>query len=409
MTVFAYRARGQNGQMIRAEMDATSEAAVASRLLEVGATPLNITAILESTDPLEKFVKRWRPAKVKTEDLIVFSRQMFRLVKSGIPIANAIVGLAETTKQPALATALRDVSDGLRSGRELSSALAMHRNIFPDIVINVVRVGEETGHLEAAFDRVSSYLELEVQTRRRIKSATRYPMMVLAAIVMAMLVINAFVVPAFAQVFEGFGAELPWATRTLIASSDFLIAYWYLLLGLAMASVIGVRMWLDTPDGRLTWDRWKLSIPAVGNILERATIARYARAFEMTFSAGVPVIQTMQTVALAVENSYVTKKVREMSGNIERGETFSKAAASCGLFDPIALQMLSVGEESGELAEMHREIAETYEAEVDYDLRRLSDLIEPMLIVAIGGIVLVLALGVYLPMWDFSSAIKGGG
>lgn len=169
-----------------------------------------------------------------------------------------------------------------------------------------------------------------------------------------------------------------------------------------------MRLWLRTSDGRLRWHRAKLRIPIVGSIVERATLARYARSFAMTFTAGVPVIQTLQIVARAVDNDWIASGIRAMQSGIERGETLARAAAASGLFDPLMLQMIAVGEESGALGDMHREVAETYESEVDYDLKRLSDNLEPLLIVGIGAVVLVLALGVYLPMWDLATAVKSG-
>ncbi len=407
MAVYAYQARNAQGALLEAEMDASSEAAVATALLEGGVTPVRIRPATGRGVDLGQRLRsltEW----VGVEDLIVFCRHMHRLIQAGIPIVRAMGGLADSTRNPAFARTLRDLRDTLQSGRELSEALARHPRVFSNLFVAVIQVGENTGRLDEAFAQIGSYLELDRETRKRIQAAMRYPALVLLAIAAALVLINLFVIPAFSKTFTSLGAELPWATRVLIGTSDFAVHHWHhVLLGLA-AAALGVRAWLRTPEGRRSWHRAKLRLPIVGSIVERATLARYARSFAMTFTAGVPVLQTLQVVARAVDNDWVAERIRALQTSVERGETLTRAASACNLFDPLMLQMMAVGEESGSLGEMHLEIAESYESEVDYDLKRLSDHIEPILIVGIGGVVLILALGVYLPMWDLSTAMRPG-
>ncbi len=405
MPLFAYRARSSQGRLIEAEMDAASSAAVASRLIESGVTPVRIEPAAAASAAV-RLELPWRAGRVDAEDLIVFCRHMHRLSRAGIPIVRAITGLAESTRNPTLGEALYDVVESLRSGRELSDALQRHPRIFSRLFVSVVQVGENTGRLEEAFAQIGRYLELDRETRKRIKSATRYPTLVVGAIVAALVLINLFVIPSFAKTFESFGSELPWATRVLIATSNFFVIYWPHLGVAALGVALGLRAYLERPAGRLRWHRLKLRIPVVGHIVERATLARYARSFAMTFTAGVPVIETLRIVSRAVDNDFVADRILALRSSVERGETLSRAALACGLFDPLMLQMMGVGEESGALGEMHQEMAESYESEVDYDLRRLADTLEPLLIVGIGGVVLILALGVYLPMWDLATAVK---
>jgi MSHA biogenesis protein MshG len=410
VAVFVYAGRRLDGALVESEIEAASAAEAAAQLRESEITPVRISsrgAAPSSTST----PSRWqigRP-RVGLEDLILLCRQLHRLSRAGIPIIRAIGSLAESTPNRTLAETLGEVATDLRGGRELSSALHRHPQVFPSLFTSVVQVGETTGRLDDAYLQLSEYLERERETRRQIKSAMRYPTMVLVAIVGAMVLINVFVIPAFARVFEGFGAELPWATRVLMETSRLTIAYWQYGLGLVAAAVTGVRAWMRTPAGRLTWDRWRLRLPLVGRILYEATLGRYARSFAMSVSAGVPILQALGVVARAVDNGWFAERVLGMRGSLERGESLTNAAAASGLFATLYLHMLSVGEESGALAEMHREIAESCEAEVEYELKRMSDLIEPILIVAIGAVVFVLALGVYLPMWDLARAAKGGG
>ena len=408
MPLFAYTARSRDGMLIEAQMDAPSRDSVATQIIDSGATPIHI-APTHSGGSRSVELSFSRKKKIRTEDLIIFCQHMFRLSKAGIPIIRAITGLAESTRNPAFGDVLESIANSLRSGRQLSESMRLHPKVFPRLFMSVVQIGEDTGQIDDAFEQMGKYLALDLETRKRIKAAMRYPTMVFAAIAGAMVLINVFVIPAFARTFEGLGAELPWATKILIATSDFTVHWWPVVLAISAGTAYGVRSWQRTPTGRYKWDHIKLRLPIVGNIIERATLARFARSFAVTASAGIPVLQTLQTVANAVDNDYVAERILTMRSHIERGETLTRAAAACGLFDAMILQMLSVGEEIGAVPEMCREIAETFEAEVDYELKNLSDTIEPIMIVVIGGIVLVLALGVYLPMWDMAGAAKGGG
>jgi MSHA biogenesis protein MshG len=404
--LFEYRARNGQGLVVENRLEAASASAVAAQLLEAGITPVRIAEVAPRSDPLEPLRRLLGGGRVDLEDLITFSRQMYTLVRAGVPILRSIGRLAETAHSRVLGEALRQVGEDLRGGHDLSAAMQKHPRVFSRLFVAVVQVGENTGRLEESFRQIGEYLELERETRRRISSATRYPMLVLIAIAGAMVLINLFVIPAFSKTFESLGAELPWATKLLIGSSNFFVDWWPWLLAAGVAGAAGLRRWLETDDGRLLWSRWKLRMPIVGSILLRATLARYARSFAMTASAGLPLIQALGIVARAVDNDWVGERIRAMRTAIERGEPMTHAATHCGLFTPLVLDMMSVGEESGTLDEMHREIALAYEAEVDYELRRLSELLEPLLIAGIGGIVLILALGIYMPMWDMATAVK---
>jgi MSHA biogenesis protein MshG len=407
MPSFNYQARNRHGVLIQARIDAGSAEAAAAQLLEAGNTPIRISQASKQPDFMKELEKRLNNPRVKIQDLIMFTRQMSTLARAGVPIVRAINGLAENCKNPAMADALVEIAESLKSGRELSEALSRHPKIFSDLFVSVVEIGQDTGRLDESFVEIGRYLERELQTRKQIKTATRYPTLVIGAIVGAMVVINVFVIPAFAKLFSNLGAELPWATKLLLTTSNFTVDYWPVLIAVAAIIVFGVRAYLSTTLGRYTWDRYKLKIPGIGSILERATLARYARSVSMTFKSGVPVIQALAALGKTLGNEYIADRIMGMRQRIERGETMTRAASVAGVFTPLVIQMMAVGEESGAVAEMHEQIAEAYEAEVDYDLKHLSDVIEPILIVAIGGMVFILALGVYLPMWEMGGAAQG--
>ncbi len=407
MTYYRYRARTDTGRAVEGRIEAASVDAVAAQLFNSGITPINIEAVPEESEVFRDLQRLLRERRPNLSDLILLARQMYTLSRAGVPIIRAITGLAESTRNGYLARALREVVESLESGRDMASSLARHPDIFSTLFVSIVQVGEQSGQLDEAFLQISEYLELEKTTRDRIKSATRYPSFVLIAIGIAMSIINIMVVPAFAKVFAGFKAELPAPTRFLIATSDFSVAYWPYILAALVGMFFAFRAYIKTERGRFLWGRAKLRMPIVGSIIMRATLSRFARSFAMTIRAGVPLIQALTVVARAVDNSYVESRILVMRSGIERGEGLAQTATNTELFTPLVLQMLSVGEETGAIDDMMEEVAGFYEREVDYDLKTIGDAIEPILIVAVGIMVLVLALGVFLPMWELAGAATG--
>ncbi len=408
MPVFAYSARNRAGELVEAEVDGFSRMTVAGELMEAGFTPIRIKVLKPpEKDLLDWAQKRWAASQVGPGELVPFCRQLHTLVRAGVPLRRAIAGLAATARNPALGAALAEVSESLEAGRELSESFQRHPGIFSNLFTSIIEVGENTGQLDEAFQQVGAYLSLDNQTRKQIKAATRYPTVVIGVIFAAVVLINIFVIPSFAKFFGKFDAELPWATQFLIGMSDFMLAYWlYLLVG-TVGGIAAWRAYARTPPGRYVIDKYKLKLPVVGAIVRRATLARYARSFAMAFTAGVPLIQVLQLVGRAVDNVWMEKRITAMRNSIERGETMTVAAGNAKLFESSDVQMIEVGEQTGEIGQMHLQIAEHYEEEVSYDLERLTDLIEPALTIGIGGMVLVLALAVYLPMWNLAGSGLG--
>lgn len=353
---------------------------------------------------LQGFFDTIFPPKIKTEDLIIFCRQMNALTRAGVPLMRALKGLSESVTNRPLKAALIGVKNSVDQGTSLAASMALYPRMFGPIVVSMINVGENTGKLDAAFTQVAFYLDMERETKKRIKQATRYPTIVVSCVMVAIGVINVFVIPAFAGVFEKFGAELPLMTKILIGSSNFMINYWWLLLGGTIAGIYSAKRYIATTEGRLKYDHLKLKLPLLGSIFERIVLARFSRVFSMLAGAGVPILPSIVNVADAVSNAYVKDKVMNMHNGIERGDSFLRTATASKLFTPLVLQMIAVGEETGQLDEMLEEVADFYEQEVDYDLKKLGDAIEPILLVFMGGLVLVLALGVFLPMWNLSSA-----
>lgn len=405
MPNFAYKGRNSGGQLVEGVLEGASAGMVADLLLGQGLTPIEIKETRKAAGGGAKSgsIDLFKPS-VGHIDLLLFSRQLHTLLKAGVPIMRALAGLQESATNQAMKDVIRDVRESLEAGRELSVALARHPKVFSAFYISMVRVGEATGLLEEIFLRLFEHLEFERFMREQVKSALRYPMFVVIAMAVAIVVINLFVIPAFAKVFKGFGAELPLMTRLLLGFSDFMVAWWPAMLGGLIAAVFAFRAWTATPKGRYDWEAIALRIPIAGKILHKAALARFARSFALGTRSGVPLMQALANSAQTVDNSYIAKRIDGMRDNVERGESVLRAAISAGFFTPVVLQMVAVGEESGALDDMMEEIGGMYQREVEYELKTLGAQIEPILIVALGILVLILALGVFLPMWDLGKA-----
>lgn len=410
MSSFAWKGRNARGELVEGVIDADDDAAVADQLLATGVSPVSISAKAHVIGAATG--NAWqalRAAPVTTEDVLMFSRQMFTLQRAGVPILRALAGLQASTPKASLVALLADLRASLDQGRELATAMARHPTVFDGFYLAMIRVGEMTGRLTESFERLASHLEFELDVRARVKQALRYPTMVLVAIAIAMVVVNMFVIPTFANVFAGFKAELPYMTRLLLGFSGFTVRWWPLLLAAGVGAAWGVRAYVATPEGRYKWDRLKLRLPIAGPIIMKATLARFARSFAMASRSGVPITRAMTVVSQTVDNAWMGQRIEQMRDAVERGESITRCATAAGFFTPIVLQMIAVGEETGELDSLLIEIAQMYERETDFAIKGLSSAIEPVLLTVIGAMVLVLALGVFLPLWNLGQAAKGGG
>lgn len=407
MAQFAYRGRDGKGEAQEGLLQADSAAAAARALQSRGIVPITINAV--GTGGGKAGLRRFQLGGAPSlDDLMFLCRQMHTLTRAGVPLTRGMDRLAESTRNPQLAECLHGMVRSVESGHPLSQAFAQHSELFSPVFVAILVVGESSGRLDEAFRQLAFYLERERDTRNRIRSAVRYPSMVLASIALAIGIINLFVIPAFAKVFASYGAALPWATRVLLAVSDATVQYWpYGLAGSALLLLAWLR-YLATAPGRLFWDRKKLRLPMVGPIFLKATLGRFARSFAVMSHAGIPLTQALGLLSGVVDNAYLGRLILGMRQGIERGDNISHTANALGVFPPLVLQMLETGEETGNLEEMLSEIADYYESEVDLDLKNLSTAIEPILLVIVGIMVLILALGVFLPMWDLGRVALHG-
>nr|WP_315221767.1 type II secretion system F family protein [uncultured Duganella sp.] len=405
MPFFAYKARNARGELMQGVLEGPDSGAIADQLFNTGVTPIEITVTQKAVAANgESWLSRLLEKKVTSMDVQLFSRQLYTLLKSGVPIMRGLAGLQESAVSKSFGKVIKDLRESLDSGRELSAAMRRHPDVFSPFYLSMVRVGEMTGRLEEVFLRLFDHLEFDRDMRERVKTATRYPSFVLMAMVAAMIVVNMFVIPAFVGVFKSLHAELPLMTRILIGTSNFTVRYWPMMAVAAVAGVWGFRAWVGTQRGLYQWDKFKLKIPVAGKIILKATMARFARSFALANRSGVPIVQGLTVVSQTVDNAYLCARVEQMRDGVERGDSILRTAAAAGVFTPVVLQMIAVGEESGSIDDLMDEIAQMYEREVDYELKTLSAQIEPILIVFLGMMVLVLALGIFLPIWDLGKA-----
>jgi MSHA biogenesis protein MshG len=405
MSNFRYRGRSRRGDLITGRLEADDMDGVAARLLNLGITPLDIAPDAAHGATVQEFLRRLGAGRPSTADLVLFSRQMYSITKAGLPLLRGLRGLAQSTHNALLRDALHDILQSLESGRDLASSLARHPDIFSPLFVSMVRVGESTGTLDNSFQRLCEYLGHDQDVQDRVKSAVRYPLIVVGVIGLALAVITVFVIPNFAPLFKVLGNDIPWPTRVIMGTSDFVRHHGVAIVAAALIAWIAFKRHIATESGLYQWDGFKLRIPVLGELLHLSVLSRVTRSLAISIEAGLPMIQALTLLSRTAGNEYLGEQVLRLRDAVERGETLSHAAAAVGIFPPLVLQMVMVGEETGELTRLLEEVSGFYQREVDYRLRNLTAMIEPILIIGVGGMVLILALGVFLPMWNMIAKV----
>lgn len=408
MAQFSFEGRSAQGQSVKGEIAGASVDAVAAVLVGRGITPVRINEVSLGASLVKRINVVLGSEQVPVVDLVMFCRQMYTVTKAGIPLTRGIRGLAASVRHEHFREVLNDVAEKLETGMSLSRAMRQHPKVFDSLFVSMINVGESSGKLDEIFRQIGFYLERDEETRKRVKSAMRYPSFVLIALVIAFVVINIYVIPPFAKMFSKFGAELPIVTQGLIATSNAFTIYWPVMLIVLVVLVGGAIYYLRTEQGAYLWGGKKLRLPIIGSLIERASMARYARSFSLMLSAGVPITQSLSLCAAAIDNPFLSSKIQQIRQGVERGETLLRTHLQAELFTPLVLQMISVGEESGQVDNLLRDVAEFYEREVDYDLKTLTDRIEPLLIIVLAVFITLLALGIFLPLWSLYDVQTGG-
>lgn len=404
MDIYEYKGRNKRGEALKGAIESPSSQAVATWLLNAGIAPVTIQKKADRLKEQPKWLQAVQQEPLGSRELLLFTRQMVTMAKAGVPIMQALAGIQKSTSNQRLHKLIADLRNDLDKGIELSGAMSRHPRFFNEYYVNMVKVGEGTGQLEEIFRRLHAQIEFEKQMKSRIKSALRYPSFVIMAIMVAIAIMTLFVIPVFARLYATFQGELPLLTRFLLASSGFAVRYWWLVFGALAAAFYAFRLFLRQPDGRYYWDKLKLRLPVAGRIIKKATMARFSRGFATAYKSHVPLVQAFTLVARIVDNAYYKKRILLMRDGVERGESILLVAQTAGIFTPLELQMLAAGEEAGDIDGMLTQLADMYQDEVEYEISRLSESIEPILLTFLGVLVLILMLGVFLPMWQLGSA-----
>lgn len=409
MELFEYRGRTKRGDIMTGTIESPSQDAVASWLVSCGIAPISIHLKDDSAQKLPVWLQDILDrGAVTLRDRLLFTRQMFTMVRAGVPLIQALAGIQKSSKNKVMIRTLREIRTDLEKGSGFSAALARHPGIFNEYYVSMIRVGENSGQLEEMFRRLFDQLVFENQMQKKIKSALRYPTFVFIAIFIAVGILTMKVIPVFGEFFSKFGSELPVFTRILLDTSQFAQNYWWLVIGVIIGLVITFKTVTRSRLGRYRWDRFKLKIPVMGSIINKATLARFCRGLSTASKSGVPLVQAFTLISRVVDNAYFEERILGMRAGIERGESMTSAAQGAGIFSPLELQMISVGEETGDVDGMLGQVADIYQEEVEYEVQRLSETLEPIILLFIGVLVLVLLLGIFLPLSQLGMATKGG-
>ena len=403
MTVFEYKARTRRGEMLEDKMEADDTMSVASNLRQQGLLVVDIKEQgVGQKDILEPF------KKVKLDDVVIFSRQFATMINAGLPIVRTLHILGEQTSNQKLRRVILEVRQDVEAGLALSEALEKHPKVFDRLYVEMVRAGEVGGVLDDIMLRIADQLEADQELRRKVKSAMMYPTVVLAMAILAATIMLIFIVPIFAQMFEDLGGTLPLPTQIAITLSNLLTGFGGLLTAaLLIGGVIFFLRWKDSEQGRKVWGRIVLKIPAkIGDVVQKVALARFARTLGSLSAAGVPILQALEITAASSGNYVVERALLRSRDSIRQGIPIFKPLEDEPVFPPMVTRMIAVGEETGDLDGMLEKIGDFYESEVDATIKSLTSIIEPLMILVVGGIVGGIIVAMYLPMFRIFELIE---
>lgn len=399
---YAYKVRDKSGNLVTGTLVADNERLVLERLREMGYTPLEVGKEKKGLN-LEINI---RPAKIKLKEVAIFSRQFATMVNSGLPILRALSILSEQVSNKELAKTLVLVRNDVEQGASLSAAMAKFPKAFNDLYIAMVKSGETGGMLDDVLLRLADVLEREVHLRQKIKSAMTYPVAVVALVFLIMSAMLLFVVPQFKSIYSQLGGTLPLPTRLLLMASDGVKKYWYLVIVFSFISVFLFRRYKKTEAGRANLDAIKLKIPIFGTLFHKTALSRFSSTAGMLLRSGVPILQALDIVADTVNNKVMSRAVVDVQASVREGESIAKPLARHAVFPPMVVQMLAVGEETGQVDTMLDKVAKFYDQEVEASVDALTSLIEPLLIAIIGGCVGAAVIALYMPMFNIIKLIQ---
>jgi type IV pilus assembly protein PilC len=402
-STFAYTALDGSGLPHKGELSGESKQSITEELKSRG---LRVMSLDEKKSGMSMDIKLL-PKRVKPNELTVMSRQLATMISSGMTLLRAFYVLEDQVENDKLRETVAQVREDIESGLSFSEALEKHPKVFGPLYVAMVRAGEAGGVLEQSLDRVADQLEKDDALRRQVKAAMAYPAVVLCFALCVLLGLIAFIVPVFVKIFEDFGGDLPMITKITVAASNMVTGRWYILLALAVGSVVGFKKWKSSSWGRPQWDAVRLRFPfKIGNTVQKISLARWSRTFAALYSAGVPIMQAIEVTGQTAGNTVVEKAMDDVIASVKSGGSISAPLREASIFPSMVAQMIAVGEETGNLDTMLSKVADFYEDEVAAAVKALTSILEPLMIVLVGGIVGFIVIAMYMPMFKVYDAIK---
>jgi type IV pilus assembly protein PilC len=393
--MYQWEGRDKGGRVVRGEMRAGGESVVAASLRRRG---IMATRIKKQSMP--------RGRKISGKDLALFTRQLSTMLRAGVPLMQCFDIVGRGHSNPSMSRLLNDIRSDVETGTNLNQAFRKYPMYFDALFCNLVAAGEQAGILETLLDRLATYQEKTLALKGKIKKALFYPTAIILVAILVTVVIMIFVIPAFKQVFSSFGADLPAPTLIVIAMSDFFVKYWYVLLfGIAGGVYFLYQSWRRSAAVQVAVDRLLLKVPVVGQLLHKATVARWTRTLATTFAAGVPLVEALDSVGPASGNAVYKEATRQIQNEVNIGTSLAQSMQNSGVFPPMAVQMTAIGEESGALDSMLSKVADYYEREVDETVDALASLMEPMIMVVLGTIIGSIVVAIYMPIFKLGQVV----
>ncbi|HHU82510.1 MAG TPA: type II secretion system F family protein [Firmicutes bacterium] len=403
MPSFVYQVRDRNGAISRGEIEAAGIREAAAKLRDQGLFISSLRPAGESRAQSERKGAGGRVRRIALRDLLLFTRQFAVLIRAGVNLSACLKIMEEQAENPLLAEVITGIRRDVESGNPLHQALERFPKVFPSIYIHMVEAGETGGQLETVLERLAEYFEREFMLRKKIIGALAYPVVIAVVAVIAVVLVMVLIMPVFVEMFTEAGVELPGPTKVLIAISNFLSAYWYLFLFLAVAAGVGFNFYRKTPQGKMAIDRLLYRMKIIGPVVQKTVVARFSRLLATLLDSGILITTSLEIVERAVANGVIASSVAKARVNLTKGSGLAGPLADTGVYPAMVTQMIAVGEETGELSTMLNEIADFYEKEAGYAVEGLTAMIEPAVIILMGLAVGVIVISVVMPMMQLSS------
>jgi type IV pilus assembly protein PilC len=402
MPTFRYRARDTSGTLVRGTLVADNDRLVKLKVTEMGYFPVGVEQVRERGEKALGVL----PRRVRHDDLVVFSWQFAAMMSAGIPLIPCLGALKDQTESPELARAIGEIRQRVQDGQSLSRSMSRYPHIFSNIMVSLVRAGETGGFLELALERIAIQMDKDADLRQKVRSAFVYPVLVVGLAVLIVTFLLLFVIPVFAQVYGSAGLDLPGSTKALIAISNFFMLFWWAIGLVIVALAVGLRGWARSERGRPRADALKLRLPLFGVLIRKVSIARAIRVLGTLVSTGVPLVHALEDAARVAGNEVIGGALRFAAVRVTEGDRLADPLLASEQFPAMVIQMVSAGEESGDLGGMMNKVADFYDRDIEYTVKRLTTIMEPILTIFLGGIVGFVAIAMYMPIFNLTALLK---